>query len=112
MADAATPTATPPPDTRNLTDEVRRALEADASGLPPELLAEQQARHDEYKDYVAVQPIDFGGARAYNEGDAVPNSNVEKYRYHDLGWVAKRTTKEGKKARAEALGIDVKDLEN
>lgn len=107
MADAATtPTATPPPDSRNLTDEVRRALENQASGLSEETLAERDARFAEYKDYVAIQPIDFGGVRAYNVGDAVPNANVEQYRYHDLGWVAKRTSKDGK-AALKSVGIEV-----
>lgn len=110
MADAATPTATPPPDTRNLTDEVRRSLELQASGLSEDVIAEREARFAEYADFVAVQPIDFGGVRAYNEGDAVPNSNVERYRYHDLDWVAKRNTKAGKQAVANQLGIDVKDV--
>jgi hypothetical protein len=105
MADAATPTATPSPDTRNLTDEVRRALENQASGLSEDVLADRDARYDEYKDYVATQPIDFGGARAYNVGDAVPKSNVEQYRYDDLGWVAKRSTKAGKEA-LKSIGIE------
>ena len=39
------------------------------------LLAEQQK---EYGSYVAVQPIDIGGARAFNVGDAVPASHVSR----------------------------------
>lgn len=40
-----------------------------------QLLADQ-AR--EYGAYVAVQPIDIGGARAFNVGDAVPASHVTR----------------------------------
>lgn len=41
----------------------------------------------EYGTYVATQPIDVGNARAYNEGDPVPVSNVERHGYEKLGWV-------------------------
>lgn len=36
-----------------------------------------QAIRDEYGTYVALGPIDIGGARAFNKGDAVPVSHVE-----------------------------------
>lgn len=41
----------------------------------------------EYGIYVAVVPIVHDGARAYNEGDPVPVSNVEKYGYLQQGLV-------------------------
>ena len=41
----------------------------------------------EYAKYVANQVIMFNGARAYNEGDPVPASNVEAYRYLESGLV-------------------------
>lgn len=41
----------------------------------------------EYGTFVATQPIDAGGVRAYNEGDPVPVSNVERHGYERLGWV-------------------------
>lgn len=44
----------------------------------------------EYSQYVATQPIDVGGARAYNEGDPVPAANVEAHGYLDAGLVRKR----------------------
>lgn len=37
----------------------------------------------EYGTYVATGPIFHNGARAYNEGDPVPVSNVEEYKYLD-----------------------------
>jgi hypothetical protein len=45
------------------------------------------AQAKEYGTYVATQPINVGNARAYNEGDPVPVSNVERYHYDELGWV-------------------------
>lgn len=41
----------------------------------------------EYGTFVATQPINVGTARAYNEGDPVPVSNVEAHGYEKLGWV-------------------------
>lgn len=43
----------------------------------------------EYGTYVAATTITHNGARAYNEGDPVPASNVEKYRYLESGLVRK-----------------------
>lgn len=44
----------------------------------PTTAAEQQAAISaEYGTYVATEPIDIGGARAFNPGDAVPVSHVE-----------------------------------
>lgn len=31
----------------------------------------------EYGKWVAIEPIDIGGARAFNVGDAVPNGHVD-----------------------------------
>ena len=45
------------------------------------------ARVAEYGKYVANQTIMFNEARAYNEGDAVPVSNVERYHYLESGLV-------------------------
>jgi len=45
----------------------------------PTTAPEQQAAIEaEYGTYVATQPIDIGGARAFNPGDAVPASHVER----------------------------------
>lgn len=41
----------------------------------------------EYAKYVANQTIMFNGARAYNEGDPVPITNVEAYHYLESGLV-------------------------
>lgn len=63
-----------------------------------EELREAQAK--EYGTYVAVAPIDINGARAFNEGDAVPVSHVERNVVR-ADQVAKVTTKAGR----EAAGI-------
>ena len=51
------------------------------------------AAAQEYGQYVAVEAIDFDGARAYNVGDPVPVTNVEAYHYVERGLVAKVGTK-------------------
>ena len=47
------------------------------------------AQEAEYATFVATEPILVDGARAYNPGDAVPASNVEKHGYVQLGVVRK-----------------------
>lgn len=78
--------------TEKLTDEVRAALEAQAKGLPPELVDEHVERAKEWGTWVATQDIPFGNALAYREGDAVPAANVERYQYDVLGWVKETPT--------------------
>lgn len=41
-------------------------------------LADAKARRDEYAKFTANQPIDIGGARAFNPGDRVPTSHVTR----------------------------------
>ena len=62
-----------------------------------ELRAAQAA---EYGTYVALEPIDINGARAFNIGDPVPVSHVDRG-VVVVEKVAKRTTKAGR----EAAGI-------
>lgn len=64
---------------------------------PAEVEALMQAQAKEYGTYVAVQPIDIGGARAFNVGDAVPMSHVERGVVPSEA-VAKSTTKAGQAA--------------
>lgn len=46
---------------------------------PEELLAEELAKREtEWGTYVAVGPIYIGGGRAFNPGDPVPVSHVER----------------------------------
>jgi hypothetical protein len=68
---------------------------------PPVTAAEyREAQRAEYGTYVALTSIDIDGARAFNAGDAVPVSHVERgVVASDL--VAKTTTKAGR----EAAGI-------
>lgn len=52
--------------------------------------AEQQraAVREEYGQYVAIQPIDHDGVRAYNTGDPVPAANVVRWKYLEQGLVS------------------------
>ena len=49
------------------------------------------AQAAEYATYVATEPILVDGARAYNVGDPVPASNVERHSYLQQGLVRKAT---------------------
>jgi hypothetical protein len=68
---------------------------------PPATAAEyRDAQRAEYGTYVALVAIDIDGARAFNPGDAVPVSHVERG-VVSTEEVAKVTTKAGR----EAAGI-------
>jgi hypothetical protein len=47
------------------------------------------AQEAEYATYVATETILHDGSRAYNAGDPVPISNVEKHGYLQMGVVRK-----------------------
>jgi hypothetical protein len=64
----------------------------------------RDAQAAEYGTYVAVQPIDIGGARAFNVGDAVPVSHVDRG-VVSTDQVAKTSTKAGR----VAAGVDSAD---
>ncbi len=57
----------------------------------------RQAQAAEYGTYVATQPIDIMGARAFNVGDPVPASHVERGVVAQDA-VAKQSTKAGRAA--------------
>ena len=52
-----------------------------------------KAQEAEYGTWVALQPIEHNGVRAYQTGDPVPVSNVAIYGYDKDGLVAKTSTK-------------------
>lgn len=56
-----------------------------------------KAQEREYGEYVAVQRIDIGGARAFNPGDPVPKSHV------DSGIVSKDSVAKRNTKAAEAV---------
>lgn len=62
----------------------------------------RKAQEAEYGEFVAVEPIDIGGARAFNVGDPVPKSHVESGTVSQ-DQVARRTTKA---ARAATTGTE------
>ena len=64
----------------------------------------REAQRAEYGVYVATVPIDIDGARAFNPGDAVPTSHVER------GVVlAEQVAKTSTKAGRVAAGIESTD---
>jgi hypothetical protein len=65
--------------------------------VPATAVELREAQRIEYSTYVAVVPIDIGGARAFNVGDPVPVSHVEN-KVVGESEVAKLTTKAGKEA--------------
>ena len=69
-----------------------------AVATPEETQTFRSAQEKEWNTYVAVQPISFNGSPAYNPGDPVPVSNVERYGYEADGLVVKITTKAGTEA--------------
>lgn len=62
---------------------------------PEELATHRKAVESEWGTYVALVPIAYNGVPAYNAGDPVPVSNVEKHGYLDQGLVAKVASKAG-----------------
>jgi hypothetical protein len=68
----------------------------------PEVDARRKERAEEYGTWeCGPSPIDIGGARAFNEGDPVPKSTVEKFGMDKLGVVVKAGTHAKKSAPAE-----------
>lgn len=64
----------------------------------PSTVAEQRsAQEAEWGTYVALVPIDVYGARAFNTGDPVPVSHVDRGVVRE-DQVAKTTTKAGRTA--------------
>lgn len=59
----------------------------------------QQLQAAEYGQFVANKPINIGGARAFNVGDPVPASHVERGVVSEDD-VEKQSTKAGKAAAA------------
>lgn len=55
-----------------------------AESLTDAVAEDLEAQQTEYGTYVANRPIDVNGARAYNVGDPVPVSNVERHGYDKM----------------------------
>ena len=64
---------------------------------PEEVAAFAEIQEKEYGTFFAVAPISFNGSPAYNVGDPVPVSNVNKYKYDEQGLVAKVGSAAGQK---------------
>jgi hypothetical protein len=64
----------------------------------------RKAQAEEYGTWIAAEPINAGTALAYNAGDPVPASNVDRLGYADDGRVVKRSSAAGRKL-LEELGM-------
>ena len=73
--------------------------------VPMSREAYDKSLRDDYSVYVALLPIDIGGARAFNPGHAVPASHVASGLV-DPSMVAKVGTKAAEKA-ADAIGVSL-----
>lgn len=67
----------------------------------------REAQGAEYGTYVALGPIEIEGARAFNKGDAVPVSHVERG-VVAADQVSRITTKAGREAAGIAPNADSK----
>ena len=56
-----------------------------------------EAQVKEYGTFVAIAPISFNGIPAYNIGDPVPVSNVERYNYERDNLVARIDNEAGQR---------------
>lgn len=68
-----------------------------------------EAQRDEYLKYIAAQDINIGNARAFNTGDPVPASTVEKFDMVSLGLVVERDSDDGKAVVAQGTPVDDPD---
>lgn len=76
----------------------------------PEVVARRKARAEEYGTWESGPAgIEFDGARAFNEGDPVPKSTVERLSLDKLGAVVKTGTFAEKTAALEAERARVQD---
>lgn len=64
-----------------------------AVATPDEVAAFRTEQEKEWNTYIAVADITYNGARAYNAGDPVPASNVERHGYLTDKLVARIGTK-------------------
>lgn len=62
----------------------------------PQLADYQEQQRIEYNTWVAAQDINSGNARAFNAGDPVPKSTVERLKLDELGMVVLRDSDEGR----------------
>lgn len=70
-------------------------------GDPNSAAALRKAQEVEYGTWIATEEISINGVRAFNKGDAVPVSHVERLRLDEAKVVAKRSTKAGQAVEAE-----------
>lgn len=64
------------------------------TATPDEVADRRKVAETEWGTYVALCPIGHNGALAYNAGDPVPVSNVERHGYLEQGLVGKVGNKE------------------
>lgn len=80
--------------------------------VDPAVEARRKEREEEYGTWeCGPQPIEFGGARAFNEGEPVPKSTVERFSLDSLGAVVPAgtfTKKQADEAAETAEKTDAK----
>lgn len=69
----------------------------------------RKAQETEWGTYIAIAPITFNGAPAYNAGAPVPVSNVKRHKYDEQGLVAKVGTKAADQFIAELHAANTAD---
>lgn len=74
--------------------------------LDPEVEARRKERAEEYGQWEAAGVIEFGGARAFNEGDPVPASTVARLKLDELGLVRRQARKAAQQASDAANDTD------
>jgi len=65
----------------------------------PDLVAVEQRRkerEEEFGKYVAIADIPWGTVLAATPGTALPKSNVERYKWHEIGYAAERESPQGR----------------
>lgn len=98
MANEPDPVATQPVPPEGPVVDIDPLL---AATLSPEALAHRKASLADWSEYVAVQDIVHPpNVLAYAEGSPVPATNVARWKYDELGYVARRTSAAGKEALA------------
>lgn len=76
----------------------------------PDVEARRKARAEEYGTWeCGPAPIEFGGARAFNEGEPVPKSTVERLKLDQLGIVVPTGTFAKKSADTQAEAQRLQD---
>jgi hypothetical protein len=62
--------------------------------VPEPVVARRFARSEDYSKWVALEQIYYDGGLAYNPGDPVPDTNVQRHHYDEAGLVRRADQEE------------------